>query len=333
MRTNRNRHLRRLFLTTLLTGGFLAVAAVPAQAANVAGQIDLFRPESGSLIRSFGSAHDATDALAMGDMTNDGFEEVVIANAGGSSENGRIDVVDAFGASISSFGSAYDVSGDRLDLGDITADGFDEVVIANNEGGRIDVHDLFGAVISSFGTAYDDSGDALTVGDVTGDGAEEIVVVNNEGGGRIDVHDLFGDVIASFGNTGYDGDDTVAAGDVTGDGRADVVVANTEGGGRVDVFNGTGGFVRGFSSGVSLPKVMVADLATGTPAEIAVIRRSRPTATPPPTESLAVFTPFGTRIRTVATSFTAADSNRSADAIALGSLNAGPLAEIVVGNV
>ncbi|MGH3912569.1 MAG: hypothetical protein ACRDTC_04050 [Pseudonocardiaceae bacterium] len=333
---------RRRFLSTapaagLLACGLVVLAASPASAFDAAGEIDLLRPQSGTLIRSIPSAYDAQgDSIAMGDITNDGFEEIVIANAGGSSENGRVDVLDAFGATISSFGTAYDDSGDRLAVGDITNDGSDEVVIANaggsSEGGRIDIHDLFGATISSFGTAYDDDGDAVAVGDVTGDGAEEVVIANSEGGERMDVHDLFGDVIASFGNTGYDGDDTVEVGDVNGDGRAEIVVANTEGGGRIDVFGGTGGVLSSFSSGVANPKVLVAEMTGDSAAEIAVVPRFA-TASPQSSEDLVQFDFFGAQIRRIDTTFTAIGPNRVADGIALGHLNAGPRAEVIVANV
>lgn len=333
----------RLLVTVSIAGllacGLGAVAAPPAGAFNVSGEVDLLRPQSGTQIRSLSTAYDARgDSIAMGDMTADGAEEILIANAGGSSENGRVDVLDAFGFPISSFDTAYDDGGDTLAAGDITNDGADEVVIANSggssEGGRIDIHDLFGVTISSFKTAYDDNGDKVAVGDVTGDGAEEIVVANSEGGGRMDVHDLFGDVIASFGNTGFDSDDTVDVGDVNGDGLAEIVVANTEGNGRVDVFRGTGGVLRSFSTGLASPKVMVAEMTGDAASEIAVIRQFRggSATTPVPPESLVVFDFFGARIRTVGTSFSAARDDRLGDAITLGNLNAGPPAEIIVAN-
>lgn len=322
----------------LLTLAAMAMAPVQAQAANTSGQVDLLRPESGSLIRSFGSAFDGVgDTVAMGDMTNDGAEEVVIANAGGSSENGRIDVLNAFGFPIRSFDSAYDAFGDSIAMGDITNDGADEVVVANaggsSENGRIDVLNLDGFTISSFDSAYDASGDKLAVGDITGDGAEDIVVANNEGGGRMDVLDLFGHVIASFGNTGYDADDSVAVGDVTGDGRAEIVVVNTEGGSRVDVYGGTGGLLNRFASGVSSPKVMVHNVDGSSVEEIAIISTFLPgSQSTTATEKLQVFNRFGTKIRQVSTTFTAAHNGSPADGIALGNLNAGPLAEIVVAN-
>jgi hypothetical protein len=117
--------------TGLLTG---LTAATPAHAANSPGRTDLMT-SSGGTIRTIGTAYDATgDAVAMGDMTNDGAEEIVIANAGGSSENGRVDVLDAFGSTIKDFRTAYDARSDRLAVGDITNDGADEVLLANAGG-------------------------------------------------------------------------------------------------------------------------------------------------------------------------------------------------------
>ena len=188
--------------------------------------------DNGSLIRSISSGYDGVgDAIAMGDMTNNGAEEIVVANAG-PGEDGRVDVSNAFGFEISHFTTSYDATADALAVGDITNDNADEVVVANagpGENGRVDIHNLFGFTVSSFGTDYDASGDKVAVGDVTGDGADEIVVANDEGGGRMDVVNLFGHTVASFGNTGYDADDTFAVGDVTGDGRAEIVCGEQRG--------------------------------------------------------------------------------------------------------
>jgi len=325
--------LRAAPVAALLALGIIGLVPGTASAADLAGQTDLIRP-TGGVIRSIQTAFDSgADDIDTGDITNDGFDEILVANAGGSSENGRVDVLDAFGFTISSFGTAYDDRGDALAAGDITNDGAEEVLIANaggsGENGRVDVLDLFGFTISSFGTAYDDEGDTIAVGDITGDGAEDIVIANDEGGGRMDVVDLFGATIASFGNTGYDGDDTVDVGDITGDGRAEIVVANTEGGGRVDVYGGTGGLLSRFSTGIDYPLVRV-DEMTGDPfEEIAVVGRVGQTNLP-----VGVLDFFGVRITTLGTTFTPAlTPNRVGDGFALGQLNGDARAEVVVANV
>ncbi len=51
------------------------------------------------------------------------------------------------------------------------------------------------------------------------------------------------------------------------------------------------------------------------------------------TETLRLFSLDGAQIRQVATSFTAANDLRRADGIALGNVNAGSRAEIIVANV
>jgi hypothetical protein len=327
------RHAAAATATATLAVALLATAGQPASAANSRGQADLIRPESGSLIRSFNAGFSAGDALAMGDPTNDGADEVIVANAGG----GRVTIQDAFGFSIRSFDTAYDANGDSLAVGDLTGDGADEIVIANaggsSEHGRIDVHNLFGFKLASFDTAYD-TDDQIAMGDITGDGIEELVVANTEGGGRMDVHNVTGFTIASFGNTGFDNADTFDVGDVTGDGRAEIVVANSAGGGRVDVYGGTGGLRNRWSSGVVAPKVLVAEMTGDKRAEINLLStRVSGTTLTPASQRLGVFTRSGTRIRTVSTTFTPRNETRSLqDGIALGNLNAGPRAEIVVAN-
>ena len=306
---------------SMLVGG-----ALPANASGTLSQVDLFRPESGSLIRSFNAGFNNGDTLAMGDITNDGAEEVVIANV-----NGTITVQDAFGAVISTFGSAYDGGGDTMVIGDITGDGAAEIVVANDEGGRIDVLDLFGGVISSFDSAYD-SDDQLAVGEVTGDASAEVVVANTEGGGRMDVLDLFGTTITSFGNTGFDSSDEVAVGNLIGVDRAEIVVANDDQGGRVDVYGGTGGLQRRWSSGLNSPALVVGNVGFGNLEEIGLIEKRVP-GSAAPNQSVRFYTSTGQQFRTVATTFTPRSDQRTVtDSIALGNLANGSLNEIIVAN-
>jgi hypothetical protein len=328
--TSRGRRRLRLGASSLCAAALgvslLVGSTLSAHAVGTLGQVDLFRPESGSLIRSFNAGFNSSDTLAMGDITNDGAEEVVIANT-----NGTVTVQDAFGAVISSFGSAYDGSGDTMAIGDMTGDGAAEIVVANDEGGRIDVLDLFGDVISSFDSAYD-SNDQLAVGEVTGDAFAEVVVANTEGGGRMDVLDLFGAAITSFGNTGFDSSDEVAVGNLIGVDRAEIVVANDDQGGRVDVYGGTGGLERRWSSGLNSPALVLGDVGFGSLDEIGLIEQ-RVTGGAAPNQAVRFFTSTGLQFRTVATSFTPRSDQRTVtDSIALGNLANGSLAEIVVAN-
>lgn len=321
---------RRVFTSlcaAALGAGLLAAGALPASARDVHSQVDLFRPDSGSLIRSFNASFSGGDAVAMGDLTKDGAEEVVVANTNG----GHITVQDAFGHVISSFDSAYDGSGDKIAVGDVSGDGAAEIVVANDEGGRIDVLDLFGDVISSFDSAYDGD-DQVAVGEVTGDSFGEIIVANTEGGGRMDVL-AFGDAIAGFGSTGFDASEELAVGNILGDARNEIVIANDEQSGRVNVYGGLGGIQRSWSSGLHAPEVVVGNLAFGSLDDIGVIEKQVGSTTAT-SQSLRVYTSTGQQIRTVPTSFTPRSGQRFvADSIALGNLVEGSLDEVVVGNV
>jgi hypothetical protein len=327
-----SRRQRRLRLVTsslcaaALGVGALVSGALPASASNSLGQVDLLRPESGTVIRSYNASFNSGDSLAMGDITNDGADEVVVANT-----NGRISVQDAFGFTISSFPSAYDGSGDTMAVGDMTGDGAAEIVVANDEGGRIDVFDLFGHVISSFDSAYD-SNDQIALGEVTGDKFDELVVANTEGGGRMDVLDLFGKAITSFGNTGFDASDEVAMGNLIGVDRDEIVVANDEQSGRVNVFGGLGGVQRTWASGLHSPELVVGNAGFGSLDEIGLIEKRVPGAAAP-NQSMRFYTSTGLQFRTVTTTFTPkSDLRQVRDSVAVGNLADGALDEIVVAN-
>jgi uncharacterized protein YkwD len=184
---------------------------------------------------------------------------------------------------------AYDPrfrGGVRVATGDVTGDGYDDVVTAAGPGGApaVRVFDgRTGQLVRAF-TAYSPGfrgGVYVAVGDVTGDGRADIVTGTGVGGGpHVKVFDgrtgqLAGEFMAYDPN--FRGGVVVAAGDVTGDGRADVVTGTGPGGGpHVKVFDGrsltlVGEFMAlapGFHGGVTVATGDVngdgrADIVTG----------------------------------------------------------------------
>jgi len=152
--------------------------------------------------------------------------------------------------------------GVRVAVGDVTGDGYPDLVVAAGRGGgpQVNVYDgRTGAVLASF-FAYDpgfSGGVYVAVGDVNGDGQDEIITSPGIGGGpQVKVFDPTGMELASF--LAYDpsfrGGVRVAAGHLDNSGVADIITAPGTGGGPdVRVFHLTlppllGGFsqVRNF---------------------------------------------------------------------------------------
>jgi hypothetical protein len=149
--------------------------------------------------------------------------------------------------------------GVRVAVGDVTGDGFADIIVgagAGAPGGHVEVFDgITGAPVRSF-FAFDQGftgGVFVGAGDVTGDGFADIIVGAGAGapGGHVEVFDgISGALVRSFlAFPGFAGGVTVAGGDVTGDRVADIVVGAGPGapGGHTKVFDGsTGTLVRSF---------------------------------------------------------------------------------------
>jgi hypothetical protein len=191
-------------------------------------------------------------------VNGDGVVDVVTgAGPGGAPHVKVFDGVT--GAEIRSF-FAFDAGftgGVFVAAGDVTGDGYADIVVGAGAGGlpQVKVFDgLTGAELRSF-LAYDSSftgGVRVAAGDVNGDGTVDVVTGAGPGGApHVKVFDgVTGVEFRSFlaFDPGFTGGVFVAAGDITGDGYADLLVGADAGGSpNVKVFDGfTGAEVRSF---------------------------------------------------------------------------------------
>src|SRR4051795_427654 len=145
------------------------------------------------------------------------------------------------------------VTGVRVAMGDVNADGADDFATAPRAGvarvkvyvGRTPVRALY-----AYGAGYS-GGVNIALGDVTGDGRADIVTGPRGAlGPNVRVYDgATGALVRSFFayDAGYQGGVTVAAGDVDGDGRADIITGTQSGAGHVKAFSGaTNTVIRSF---------------------------------------------------------------------------------------
>ena len=182
--------------------------------------------------KTFSTALDGSDDMAVGDVTGDGFDEILVADDG----EGRIDVRDTSSGAATSFHTpigqdvfAYDDVHDDLAAGNVTGDSKDEIIVGDANFGMIIVYSATGEKLKTLSGLAVDGNDLVVAGDfLPGKGLDEIAIVNSEDEGRIDVFDINRNLL-QVRHSGFDGSgDDVAVGDVTGDLAEEVIVANDE---------------------------------------------------------------------------------------------------------
>jgi YVTN family beta-propeller protein len=194
------------------------------------------------------SAH---NQLAVGDVDNDGKDEILIAD---QTRDGRIRVYDANtheeSPGLGVLATSFDRSPhNQMVSGDLNGDGKDEILVADQEqDGRVDVYDaVTGLPVPGMGvpdTTFDfDFHNQLAVGDVTGDGKDEVLVADQRQGGQVNVYNGITGQRVTFFDTAFndDLDNQLAVGDVDGDGRDEVLIINDsdndDNDGHVDVLD------------------------------------------------------------------------------------------------
>lgn len=187
--------------------------------------------------------------VAVGDVSGDGTPDIITVPGPGLSP--EVHIYDGSTGNLMRQFFAYDpafIGGQYLAVGDVNADGFDDIIIGADHGGGPNVvvfSGLDGKQLYNF-FAYDPrfiGGVRVATGDVNGDGNADIICGSGPAGGpNVTVYSgVDGSRIRNF--FAYDFHFTlgiyVAAGDVNHDGKADIVTGAGAGGGpNVAVFNG-----------------------------------------------------------------------------------------------
>ena len=189
--------------------------------------------------------------VAAGDVTGDGYTDVVVSLAGHGSPT--VEVIDGRTGEVAWQFLAYSADftgGVSVAVGDVTGDGRPDIVTGAGAGGgpnvkvfdgvtRQEVRSFF-AFVSSF-----TGGARVAAGDVNGDKRADIAVAAGFGGGPVVVvfDGATGEPLATVVNSDPASavGATVAMGDLTGDGRADLLVGSGGGVPIVRVYDLTAG--------------------------------------------------------------------------------------------
>lgn len=139
------------------------------------------------------------------------------------------------------------IPGSSVAVGDINADGIQEIVIGSPPGvtPRIDIYEHNGNFIR-FIEVFDKklrSGLNVTVGDVLNDDTNEIIVAPRAGGGpHVLVLNPIGGVLTSFFpfSASFKGGVNIATGQLSGDGKQEILTGMGYGGSNISYFSGYG---------------------------------------------------------------------------------------------
>ena len=197
--------------------------------------------------------------VAVGDLNNDGVDDVVtVAGKGGSA---LVRVFDGnSGAQLAGF-FAFDPNfrgGGYVAVGDVDGDGQNDIIVGAGDGGAplVQVYDGKSFALKEQFFAYDPlftGGVRVAAGDLRAAGRDFIITGAGVGGGpEVKAFDGIGaQKVLDFFAYSLDqrGGVNVAAGDLNGNGQADIITGSGSGNPLVNIFDGRNGtFLRGFTA-------------------------------------------------------------------------------------
>ncbi len=180
--------------------------------------------------------------VAVGDLDNDGQDEIVtVPKSGGSSQ---VRIFDAHGdakfvPSFLAYGDTFE-GGVNLAVGDLNGDGFGEIITAPESGGgpHVKVFDRYGNLLNTFFAFHEKfrGGVSIATADENGDGDDELIAaVSRYEAPVVKIYEMNGAqrIISTFHglDKNFKGGAQVAGGDINGDGDDEILVAAHVGGG------------------------------------------------------------------------------------------------------
>lgn len=196
---------------------------------------DIFYQNAGGTFNApvrYAVSHGGWDDLAVGDVNNDGFSDIVVMSGQGFGSNiGTLTQKSdgTFNAAVYySIGSNNLTSG--VGVGDVNGDSLQDIVVAyGGNAGRIGVFRQNSTGTLDAATSYSsyDSPQAVEIGDVNNDGRQDILVAHG-GWYRLGVYlqGTSGELLAEERYPIPYGPNDLVVGDVNGDGLKDVVIAD-----------------------------------------------------------------------------------------------------------
>ncbi|MFA5133801.1 MAG: S8 family serine peptidase [Patescibacteria group bacterium] len=138
--------------------------------------------------------------LALGDVNNDGIDEIIASTPAGI--QGKIKILNSFGEAIGEFapyGKSF-IGGINIATGNFSSSGWMEIIASKRSGDSgIRTYDYTGRLLTPGILAYGKSfGANISSGDKDGDGVDEIITASNGLGGEIKIWDSSFNIEASF---------------------------------------------------------------------------------------------------------------------------------------